>query len=197
MGEAGGLQVGDDLLGAAGAHDARGEAVAALDDAVAGDLDEGDGLGVAGLEAHRGAGGDVEAEAVGGDAVERELRVGLDEVVVRADLDGPVALARDPEPDAPPALVQLDGLGRLDGHHGAGLPFHRVGLGRGQREALRARDGQEASVQGPGEVAVVGADGVVDGDEVGPCGKSAFDLDLVQGGQDRRLHVAAAEHGGA
>ena len=49
---------------------------------MAGDLDEGDSLGVAGLEADGGAGGDVEAVAVGLDAVERELGVGFDEVVV-------------------------------------------------------------------------------------------------------------------
>ncbi len=43
------------------------------------------------LEAHRGAGGDVETMAVRGRPVERERRVGLGEVVVRADLDGSVA----------------------------------------------------------------------------------------------------------
>lgn len=43
-------------------------------------------LRVAGLEPHRGTGCDIEAEAIRLDAVERELRVCLDEVVVRADL---------------------------------------------------------------------------------------------------------------
>src|SRR5690606_23118656 len=44
-----------------------------------------------GLEAHRGAGGDVEAKAARRRAVEFERGVGLGEVVVRADLDRAVA----------------------------------------------------------------------------------------------------------
>src|SRR5258707_11478637 len=47
--------------------------------------------GLAGLETHRGAGGDVEAHAAGLFAVELQRRVGLEEMVVRADLDRTVA----------------------------------------------------------------------------------------------------------
>ena len=53
--------------------------------------DEPDLAGLAGLEADGGAGGDVEAAAARGGAVEVERRVGLGEMVVRADLDRPVA----------------------------------------------------------------------------------------------------------
>ena len=85
--EAAGPQLLDDGGGDGGVPDgAGGQRVAAADVLLAGDLDEGDGLGVAGLEAHAGAGGDVEAVAVRARAVEEELRVGFDEVVVRADL---------------------------------------------------------------------------------------------------------------
>src|SRR5712671_2092707 len=68
-----------------------GEGVAAADYFVAGDFYEVDGFGVAGLEADGGAGGDVEALAVGGGAVEFQGSVGFDEVVMAADLDGAVA----------------------------------------------------------------------------------------------------------
>src|SRR5688572_16280673 len=54
---------------------------------------------LAGLEADGGAGGDVEAVAAGLGAVEFERRVGLGEVVVRADLDRAVAGVGDGEGD--------------------------------------------------------------------------------------------------
>ena len=56
-----------------------------------GERDESDLAGLAGLEAHGGAGGDVEAQAAGLLAVEFEGAVGLGEMVVRADLDRSVA----------------------------------------------------------------------------------------------------------
>jgi len=43
--------------------------------------------GLAGLEADGGAGGNVEAHAAGLFAIEFQRRVGLEEMVVRADLD--------------------------------------------------------------------------------------------------------------
>jgi hypothetical protein len=66
--------------------EARCNAIAALDNLVAANLHQGNCLGIAGLEAHRGAGGNVEAVAMGSYAIELELRVRLDEVVVGADL---------------------------------------------------------------------------------------------------------------
>ena len=65
---------------------ARCQVVAALDDLVAINLDERDRLGVTGLKSDGGSGGNVKTETVGPDAVELQLGVCLDEVVVRADL---------------------------------------------------------------------------------------------------------------
>jgi hypothetical protein len=59
------------------------------------------------LEAHRGARGDVEPEAVGLRALEGERVVGLEEVVVRADLDRAVAGIGDLERHGRAALVDL------------------------------------------------------------------------------------------
>ena len=60
-----------------------------------------------------------------------------------------------------------------------------------------AGDGEEAAVQGAMQVPVVGADGVVDGDEIGAGGKRAFDLNFVKGVAYVGVYVPAAEHGGA
>ena len=73
------------------AHRAVGQIVAAADHAIAGDVDQRDGLGVARLEPHRGAGRNVQPLAVGLGAVEFQLAVGFDEMIMAADLDGPVA----------------------------------------------------------------------------------------------------------
>ena len=59
-------------------------------DAPSGQRDEFDVDGDAGLEAHGGAGGDVQSLAPGNRTVEVEAGVGLGEVVVGADLHGPV-----------------------------------------------------------------------------------------------------------
>ena len=71
--------------------------VEAEDFAEAGEGDELDFFRVAGLEADGGAGGDVEAEAAGRGAVEAEGLVGLEEMIVRADLDRTVAGVGDGE----------------------------------------------------------------------------------------------------
>ena len=55
-------------------------AVEAVHDAVAGERDESHRALLAGLEAHRGAGRDVEPEAARGGAVERQRVVDLEEV---------------------------------------------------------------------------------------------------------------------
>lgn len=195
MRKAGPLEVRNDLLGAPVLDAARGQVVAAADDLVAANLDERDRLGIARLEADRGAGGDVEAEAVRAGAVKLELRVRLDEVVVRADLHRSVALAGDLETDAATALVERDlFLGHDDG---AGLLGGLIVGGVGQGEDLLVRHGEEAGVQGAVQVPVVGADGVVDGDEIRASGKGALDLDLTEGAADGGQDVAAAQHGGA
>lgn len=195
MRKAGSAQIREDLLGASGTDNATREIITALDNFVAGNLDERDGLCVAGLKTHRRASGNVEAEAIGGDAVKRKLRVGLDEVVVAADLDGAVALAGDLETDAPTAGVESDGRICLDRDDGAGLLLNVVSGGLGQGEEILRGNGEEAAVEGASEVAVVRANGVVDGYEIGAGGKSALDLDLVESRQDGGLDMAATKHG--
>src|SRR5918992_5941450 len=78
-------------LGLARVERAHDGAVEAEDPAQPGNRYELDLARLPGLEADRGAGRDVEAHAVGPLALEGERRVGLEEVIVRADLDRPVA----------------------------------------------------------------------------------------------------------
>ena len=61
---------------------------------------------LAGLEAHRRAGGDVEPHALGALAVELQRLVGLEEMIVAADLDRPVAGVGDLDGDRVAALVR-------------------------------------------------------------------------------------------
>ena len=121
-------------------------AVEAEDAAGAGVGDEADVAGLPGLEAHGGAGGDVEAAAAGGGAVEGERGVGLGEVVVRADLDRAVAGVGDDERDRLAAGVEGDlarGGEDLAGDHraspgqavGARHGGSWVGFGRGRASA--------------------------------------------------------------
>src|SRR6476660_2771431 len=84
------------------------------DDVAPGQLDQGDLAGYARLEPDRGAGRDVEPEAAGRRPVEGQRRVGLGEVVVRADLDGPVAGVLHGQRDPFPPRGQLDGPVRGD-----------------------------------------------------------------------------------
>src|SRR5476649_2672885 len=62
-----------------------------IDDTLAGERHQLHIAGLAGLEPHRGAGGDVEPHAAGFLAVEFQRRIGLEEMIVRADLDRAVA----------------------------------------------------------------------------------------------------------
>src|SRR5216683_2099581 len=96
--------------------------VEAVHDSRAAVSDEAHLARLARLEAHRGAGGDVEAEAPRLVALEAERRVGLEEMVMRAHLDRPVASIGDLKLDGRTARVQFD-LARLGddfaGDHGA------------------------------------------------------------------------------
>ena len=65
-----------------------------------------------GSKRDRRAGGDVEAKALRACAVELQRRIGLEEMVVRADLDRPVAGIGDFERDRVAALVHDDVAGR-------------------------------------------------------------------------------------
>lgn len=111
-------------------------------------------------------------------------------------LNGPVAGAFHLEAYPLPALVELDDAClALDGHDCARLVRGVVDSRVGQRKRVVGRDGQKGAVQGLVEVAIVGADGVVDGDEVGAGGEGALNHQLGQRRDDRGKHVAAAEHG--
>jgi hypothetical protein len=81
-----------------------------------------------GFEAHRGTGGDVEPEAARGDAVEGQRGIGLGKVVMRTDLDRPVAGIGDAQPDRSTTGVELD-LAGLDLHFSGnhGLPPQMIG----------------------------------------------------------------------
>src|SRR5690606_5383977 len=63
---------------------------------------------LAGFEPHGAAGGDVQAHAAGLLAIEAERGVGLVEVIVRADLDRPVAGIGHFEGDGRLAGIELD-----------------------------------------------------------------------------------------
>lgn len=189
------LEPRDDLVCAGGVDGTGGEVVPAAHDAAPRDLDERDGLGIAGLEAHRRAGRDVEAAAVRELAVEGELGVRLDEVVVAAHLDRAIPSARDRELDAAASRVERHALALHHEHRPRGTRGV-VGGGRVRREGGGGGQGQEAAVEGLGEVPVGGGDGVVHGHEVRAGGERALDHDLVQRAHDGREHVAAAQHRG-
>src|SRR5690348_11907132 len=88
--------------------------VEAVDDALAGIGDEAHRARLARLEAHRRAGGNVEAAAARAVPVEAERGVGLEEMVMRADLDRPVAGIGDLDLDRCPAGIELDLAGLRD-----------------------------------------------------------------------------------
>src|SRR6266702_5029941 len=79
-----------------------------VDHALAPECDEVHVAGLAGLEADGGTGGDVEAHAAGFLAVELQRRVGLEEMVVRADLDRAVAGVGDRQRHRLAAGIELD-----------------------------------------------------------------------------------------
>jgi hypothetical protein len=83
--------------------------VEAEDVAVAGEGYEFDFAGVAGLETDGCAGGDVEAEAARGGAIEIERGVDLEEMEMAADLDGAVAGVGHGDSDEFEAGIGLEG----------------------------------------------------------------------------------------
>jgi hypothetical protein len=102
---------------------------------------------------------------MGAHAIELQLGIGLNEVVVRANLDRSVAHALDAQSDALAPGVQLDDTScALDGDNGTGLLLVLVDSGWMRREHIVGGDGQEGAVQGLFEIAILGGDWVVDGD---------------------------------
>ena len=100
------LQAG--LAGVGVVQPAHHQAVEPVDRPAAAVRNQPDFLDVAGLEPHRRSAGQVEPHAVGLLAVEDEGPVGLEEVVVGADLHGPVARVVDGESDDRQARVKLE-----------------------------------------------------------------------------------------
>src|SRR5258708_1144905 len=87
------------------AHDGGGETV---DFALPGERNEGPAPGLARLEAHRRAGRNVEAHAARLLALEFQRRIGLEEMVVAADLDRPVARIGDRDRHGLAARIERD-----------------------------------------------------------------------------------------
>src|SRR5215471_7208732 len=102
-----------------------------VDRALAGERDQRDLAGLPGLEAHRGARRDVEPHAARLLAIELQRRIGIEEMIVRADLDRPVAGVGDGERHGLATGVEGDLAGldeQLARDHGAlVLSYHRIG----------------------------------------------------------------------
>src|ERR1700760_1040203 len=67
----------------------------AVDDALAGERHELHVAGLTRLEPNRGAGRDIQPHAAGLLAIELQCRIGFEEMIVRADLDRPIACVSD------------------------------------------------------------------------------------------------------
>src|SRR5579883_2083538 len=86
------------------------------------------GPGLPGLEPHRGSGRDVEPVPARLLALELERRIGLEEMIVRADLDRPVAGVGDVERDRLAAGIELDfAVLRQDFPWNHVFPLQRIG----------------------------------------------------------------------
>src|SRR5215475_6303389 len=79
-----------------------------IDRTLAGECHQRDLARLPGLEAHRGAGRDVEPHAARLGAVKLQRRIGLEEMIVRAHLDRPVAGIRHRQGDGLAAGIELD-----------------------------------------------------------------------------------------
>ena len=127
------------------------------------------------LEADRRARRDVETVAVGGPAVEHQGAVGLEEVVVAADLDRPVAGVRDRQLDGGAALVERDLPGGCQ-DLARGARHRRRRSARGRRRCLRL---EKAAVERQRAIPVLRDDRMVHGHELGAVGERALHLHFV------------------
>lgn len=100
-------------------------------------------------------------------------------VVTTTYLNGTVSFA-DNLQLYPLSLLVQDNLSVLKRYNCTRLFLRSVLRGFGMREDILIGYGQEAAIQGLLKVAVIGADRVVDGDQVGARGKGSFDLQLGQ-----------------
>lgn len=185
--------------------------IATFDDLVTTNLDEVDGLSVTRLETDGSSSSNVQSVSKGSDTIEVQQRVCFDKVVVRSNLlaltlarsssvttnmylDGTVSLADNLQLYPLSILVQ-DNLAVLEWDDCTGLLLMGVFRGIGMREDIFIGYGQEAAIQGLLKVAVIGADRVMDGDQVGARGEGSFYLQLCQGIDDGRQNMSTAEDG--
>src|SRR6516225_4496122 len=111
-----------------------------VDRALAGERNERDLARLPGFEAHRGAGGDIEPHAARLLAVEFQRRIGLEEMIMRADLDRPIAGIGDRQAQRLAAGVDLDLVvfdEHLTGDHG--VPSSYRLMHRYQLRSIRKR----------------------------------------------------------
>src|SRR5262249_15385347 len=111
-----------------------------VDHALAGERNERDLARLPGFKANRGAGGDVESHAARLLAVEFQRRIALEEMIMRADLDRPVAGIGDRQRDRLAAGIDLDLVvldERLTGDHG--VPSSYRLMHRYQLRSIRKR----------------------------------------------------------
>ena len=150
------------------------------DHSVAADRYQRHGAGDSGLEAQRGAGWDVESLAACRRAIEQQRRVGLGEVVVRADLHRAIAAVHHLDAGAGHPGVQFDqsvGSADLAGDHGG------VDCSGGDRLVTARTDRR--------------ANRLVEGDQLGAIRERCLDLDLVDQLGDAVHHVVAGQHAAA
>src|SRR5262245_22711916 len=76
---------------AARGHGTGGEIIATADDFISGDLHKVDCFGFARFETDCGAGGDIKPHTIGASTVKPQGRIGLNEMVMTANLDWAVA----------------------------------------------------------------------------------------------------------
>lgn len=107
-------------------------------------------------------------------------------------LDGTVSLADNLQLYPLSVLVQ-DDLGILDGYDCTRLFLGSVLSRFGMREDIFVWYGQEAAIQGFLEITIVGADRVMDSDQVCTRGKGSFDLKLDQRVDYGREDMTATE----
>src|SRR5215467_3526413 len=86
-----------------------------VDRALAGERNERDLARLPGFKAYRGASGDIESHAARLLAIEFQRRIGLEEMIMRADLDRPVAGIGDRQAQCLAAGIELN-LAVLDEH---------------------------------------------------------------------------------
>ena len=165
---------------------------ASADNAVARDLDQRHRLDLTGLETDSGAGWNIQAPAGSGLPIELEGTICLCEMVVTANLNGPVAEVSDLHLNRLPPLVDHD-VGSVELNF-SGRWLDRCADRAPGAQAGPRRDGQEASVKRQLEIPFGGGDGVVDRHELAPVRERSLDLHLDDHFRDVIHHIAATQY---